>query len=242
MNAIFIDSLRRSVSKCEFMNLRDLQELVGGSIEIAPVMLPGDDTMFVNEDGMRLGGGFFQVEGSPHPFVGQAVIVGPEWTKGDEWGNHDPASTVASAHAIVRFLTRDQADAWGKANASEPASTITSFDGRGLVETRVIERWGSMIAEVPRMPGQASEQAARPAAGLEAAAGTRAGHIAWCKARALGHVGRGDFEVAFAGFIADLDKHSQTCAHIGISLGMALRRSKSLATGAELRAWINGCN
>lgn len=40
--------------------------------------------------------------------------------------------------------------------------------------------------------------------------GTRAEHVAWCKARALQYVDEGDLNNAFASLISDLGKHSET--------------------------------
>ena len=150
MRAIFIDSLAKTVTEVSFETGDDLRKLVGGYIEAAPVKLPPGDVLYVNEDGMRLGGGFYQFEGYLQPMVGQGVVVGPEWEHGTAFGNHDPKSTVRSVQAAVRFLTRTQVDSWGKANASEPAVTFTSFGHDGAATTTVASRFGSLIASIPR--------------------------------------------------------------------------------------------
>ena len=150
MKAIFIDSLAKTVSDVSFEGSGDLRKLIGGRLEAAPVKLPAGDVLYVNEDGMRLGGGFYKFEGYPQPLVGQGVVVGPEWEHGTAFGNHDPKSTVRSVQAAVRFLTRENVDAWGKANASEPAVTFASFGQDGAATTTVSSRYGSLIASIPR--------------------------------------------------------------------------------------------
>jgi hypothetical protein len=49
----------------------------------------------------------------------------------------------------VIWITREQADAWGKANASEPSVSITSINKDGTIE-QVFERFGETFRNIPR--------------------------------------------------------------------------------------------
>lgn len=70
--------------------------------------------------------------------------------------------------------------------------------------------------------------------------GTRAEHIAWCKARALRYVDAGDVNNAFASLTADLRSHPETENHPAMELGMMLLMAGHLRTPHEMREWIHG--
>jgi hypothetical protein len=70
----------------------------------------------------------------------------------------------------------------------------------------------------------------------------RAEHLQWAKNRALEEVKRGDLQEAFASFISDLGKHTETQGHIAIMLGMQLNMGGLLSTPREMTDWINGTN
>jgi hypothetical protein len=70
---------------------------------------------------------------------------------------------------------------------------------------------------------------------------TRAEHLAWCKARALAYVERGELQNAFASMASDLSKHPQTAGHGGLELGMLLLMGGGeLATRENMREFIEG--
>jgi hypothetical protein len=70
----------------------------------------------------------------------------------------------------------------------------------------------------------------------------RAEHLQWAKNRALTEVKRGYLQEAFASFISDLGKHTETQGHIAIMLGMQLNMSGNLSTPRQMKDWINGTN
>lgn len=154
MKALLIDVTTRTVREVEYSNLSDMHRLIGGYIEAVGAPGLSDDTLYVDEEGtFKVKDGFFKVDGYEQPLAGNGLLVGLEYENGDEVGTFPPATTLAELQAKVRFLTRDQADAWGKAHASEPAVSFTSFGPDG-VETTVYQRFGSLFAEMPRKDGE----------------------------------------------------------------------------------------
>ena len=69
----------------------------------------------------------------------------------------------------------------------------------------------------------------------------RAEHVAWCKARALEYVDRGDLAGAVASMVSDLTKHEGTDKPAYASLGMIGLMEVSIGPGA-VRRWIEGFN
>lgn len=81
--------------------LESMQAYVGGFIELAPIYLPLDHAMYVNEEGLLLKGlDSFHVEGARYPLVGSALIIG----KADDEGDHVGATlSVEQVAAFVKF-------------------------------------------------------------------------------------------------------------------------------------------
>ena len=154
MKAILIDSKAREIRAVEFNTLEDLRGFVGGWIERVPVELPNGDTLYCDEEGMfKPQSAFFRIETHPMPIAGNGVIVGPEIEDEDAregYRNDPPGCSPRSLAQYIRFMDRDQFDAWTKANASEPAISFTSFDADGTPHTEVIQRVGSLFGDVPR--------------------------------------------------------------------------------------------
>lgn len=156
--AILIDVAAREVREIairtgEANGLADLHTHIGGYIESAWVWNSGD-VLYVDEEGLsKPQRHFFRLaQRGAYPFAGNGVVVGPE--ECDEDGEYtrtlDTTRTVAELRAAVTFLTREQADAWAKGNASDPAATFLSVGPDGRVETEVIARMGRVFADMPK--------------------------------------------------------------------------------------------
>ena len=131
-------------------NLPDLQRLVGGYICTACHM-EGDHTLFVDDEGLfKPQAWFFRLRGQDRPLAGNGVIVGPERYdgNGDYLGTEDVAPWLLPAvRTVVEFLTREQIDAWAKANASDPEISFTNLD---TGETEVIAYRGKVWGDMPK--------------------------------------------------------------------------------------------
>lgn len=153
-HVIVIDATKREVRLVEFSNQsEELRALVGGWIEAAHSW-DNEDVLYVDEEGMfKAQGGFFRIaDRSDQPLAGNGVIVGREMYDGEgEYdGTASPRHTVEEIAAKVIFLTREQFDSWGKANASEPAVTFYSWDRNGVMTEEVQERFGSLVGRMPK--------------------------------------------------------------------------------------------
>jgi hypothetical protein len=150
---LLIDVAAQEVREVQSSGLADLQKMIGGDIELAHVW-ESKDVCFVDEHGtFKPQKHFFRLAPrGEYPFAGNGVIVGPEiYDDGGEFlGDADVTLTVAEVVAQVTFLSRVQADAWGKANASEPAITFMSIGEDGQIEEEVIGRMGSLFADMPK--------------------------------------------------------------------------------------------
>jgi len=150
---LLIDAAAQAVREVQSSGLADLQKMIGGHIEIAHVW-ESKDVCFVDEHGtFKPQKHFFRLaQRGDYPFAGNGVVVGPEVydDEGEYLGDADVTLTVAEVAAQVIFLSRVQADAWGKANASEPAMTFMSIGEDGQIEEEVIGRMGSLFAEMPQ--------------------------------------------------------------------------------------------
>jgi hypothetical protein len=154
MKAMLIDSAAREIREVEYSTTADLQRFVGGWIEAVYLGLPNGDVLYVDEEGMfKPQTSFFMIHGHAAPIAGNGVIVGPEVHDRDgEYVRTDPPGcSPRSLAQFVRFLDRVQFDAWGKANASEPAITFSTINPDGtLDEPEVLQRMGSLFRNVPR--------------------------------------------------------------------------------------------
>jgi hypothetical protein len=154
MKAILIDSKAREIRAVEYTTTEDLHGFVGGWLEMVPVRLPHGDTLYVDEEFLfKPQTSFFMIETYPQPLGGNGVIVGPEVydDEGEYVRTDPPGCSPRSLAQYIRFMDRAQFDAWGKANASEPAITFSSIGPDGtLSEPEVIQRMGSLFGSVPR--------------------------------------------------------------------------------------------
>lgn len=150
-NAIFIDANNQQVCSVRLgkNTLPDLQRLVGGYIEIG-LRFADDVVLFVDEEGLfKPQRWFFRIAGIERPFAGNGVIVGPERydATGDYIGTESlPLSCLPRVRRIVSFLSRAQADAWAKANASEPEVMFSNMD---TGETEIISTTGQLWGAMP---------------------------------------------------------------------------------------------
>jgi hypothetical protein len=153
MKAIQIDSKAREIREVEYSTSEELRALVGGWLELVPLRLPFSNVLYIDEEGLsKPQSGFFMIHGFHAPLCGNGVIVGREVEDDSDAGYHTepPHFSPISLAPFIRFMDRAQFDAWGKANASEPAITFTSFGPDGKEETEVIQRMGSLFGSVPR--------------------------------------------------------------------------------------------
>jgi len=67
-------------------------------------------------------------------------------------------------------------------------------------------------------------------------------HLDWCKQRANEYIELGDLQQAFASFVSDMNKHSETQDHIALELGSMLLISENLSSPHQMREWIDGFN
>jgi hypothetical protein len=155
MQAYLIDSTARTITAVEYKDGDDLRAFLGGYLEAA-WHSPAGDVLYVDEEGMyKAKDGSFMFEGRPdQPLHGNGVIVGRELidNEGDYLGNAPPSFGIGQLTRVVRFVDRAFVDAWGKANASEPASGITYVNDEGQVVTETTATWGQMIRDIPRPP------------------------------------------------------------------------------------------
>jgi hypothetical protein len=144
----------REIREVASAGLADLQRLIGGYIETAYTWGSGD-VLFVDEEGMRKPQRYFfrLRRRGDQPLAGNGVVVGPEryGDDGEYLGTDDVTLDLACLREAVTFLTRDQADAWAKGNASEPATVFYTFGDDGWVtEETVVRRLGRMFSDMPR--------------------------------------------------------------------------------------------
>ena len=106
MKAILIDPVAKTVTDVEPDHLHGLQQLVGGSIELAFNWHNGD-VLYVDEDGIRHGGTPWLFVLRPDQLLlGRGVIVGrevegPEYPRG--YDNLPPTITRDEVEGLVGF-------------------------------------------------------------------------------------------------------------------------------------------
>lgn len=147
MKAYLIDSAAQTISAIDYSGLTELHDLVGGYIELAWTW-PSGEVLYVDEEGLlKPQSHFFRLtlRSDGQPLAGNGVVVGPEQVVGDGYITLPPAVPLDALRAVVQFMTYDQAQAWAKGNASEPAVTVTTDAGR-----EVMARFGRLYGEIPR--------------------------------------------------------------------------------------------
>lgn len=154
MKAYLIDAAKREVREVEYeMNgPNTLHNHIGGYIETAWSSESGD-ILFVDEEGLlKPSEHFFRwAPRADYPFAGNGIVVGAERYdgEGNYLGTDPPTITIEQVRRAVQFITRKQADAWAKGNASEPAVAIWSD---GMEAPEVITTVGQLYAEMPKPP------------------------------------------------------------------------------------------
>ena len=107
MKCYHVNSETRTIAVREFVGLKDMQELVGGYIEVAYVY-PNGDTLYVDEEGLLKQPQFwFKLkQRRDQPFAGNAVLVGKEYPddKYTDAQSHYPPNTSFAVFAnYIRF-------------------------------------------------------------------------------------------------------------------------------------------
>lgn len=157
--ALWIDSSKKQITEVEVDGLADLNHYVGGDIRMAARFRNGD-VIYVDDNGLHNHPDrFFKIDSRDQPLAGDGLLVGPEIEIADD----DKAGLLAhpqgyyladygmpkdAVERFVRFLSPEQVKAWGKANASEPAISITMMDDRGNAKTTVLKTYGDLYKEV----------------------------------------------------------------------------------------------
>jgi hypothetical protein len=161
MKALFIDAAKREILEVEYEQSKvddggpgkSLQDHIGGYIETAYAWENGD-VLFVDEEGLfKPQQHFFRIGERPdQPLAGNGIVVGAERYdgEGEYLGTNDPTITPEALRATVEFRSRDQVEAWAKANASEPAGAIYTVGKNGAVEKTVLAHVGELYASIPK--------------------------------------------------------------------------------------------
>jgi Domain of unknown function (DUF3846) len=147
-----IDATKRTIVQVDYGDYRDLQVLIGGLISVAWRFESGD-VLFVDDEGLlKPCEHFFRIPGQPQPLAGNAVLTGPDvWDEeAEDEVSSDVNMTVEALARLVTFVTGDQARAWARGNASEPASAVTYLTDDGTIRTDVLERMGSLFGVAPK--------------------------------------------------------------------------------------------
>jgi hypothetical protein len=148
MKALHIDAANKRVVEVEYETVADIRRFIGGPLELGH-MWSNQDTLFVDEEGMRqVNPPFFWLKGKQRPFIGSGLVVGREHESDVKVWTDPPRITVEQLTGLVRFVSREQVDAWAKANASEAGVTI-SF---GADPPTVLATIGEMFGSIPRPP------------------------------------------------------------------------------------------
>lgn len=71
---------------------------------------------------------------------------------------------------------------------------------------------------------------------------TRDEHLKGCKERAMEYVKNGDLPAAWSSMVSDLSKHTETCNHPAIALGMMMMAQGFLNTPDDMTKFIEGFN
>jgi hypothetical protein len=157
--AILIDATTRELRVVACNGAEDIRALLGGWLEAA-CQLPSGDVLYVDEEGLLKPqtGGFLFALRPDQPLMGHGVLVGPELTndEGEYIGDADVRTPIVLLRRLVRFVDRAYIDAWGRANASEPAASVTTLGPDGEPETTALGRWGQTIADMPKPEGNKS--------------------------------------------------------------------------------------
>ncbi len=71
---------------------------------------------------------------------------------------------------------------------------------------------------------------------------TRAGHLNWCKGRALALVREGDVPGGWSSFASDMTKHPETADHPALELGMGMLVAGHLNSPSAMEKFIADFN
>jgi len=152
--AIVIDAEKRELRYIEIPDgsnsLPILRDIVDGWISVAYTW-NDKDVLYVDDEGLMKGREhyfrlFDRTDGQP--LAGNGVILGEEVIdeEGDFVNYLDTRLTIEFLSSRVQFLTKQQAIAWFKGNASEPMITVTTIDA-DKIKTEVIARYAILIPE-----------------------------------------------------------------------------------------------
>lgn len=101
MRAFKIDVIAKTVTEIDISGeLKSLQEVVGGYIELARE-INDTDNLYVDEEGLLKGQlPWFEITGGHQPFIGHGVIIGSD----DEGETIGAKASLTEIQAMVTFL------------------------------------------------------------------------------------------------------------------------------------------
>lgn len=156
--ALFINAATQEITEFDHQHWKDIADKVG-MMGLAARFKNGD-IMYVDDEGfLKPQAHFVKVPEGEQPYAGNAVVVGPDEFKYVTLGDGtedlqekvlDAVTSVEEMREKTRFLTYDQMQAWGKANASDIGFSVTTVDATGRSCTRVHSRMGELVASIPR--------------------------------------------------------------------------------------------
>ena len=155
MKALLINSTERTVTTVDYADYRDIQRYVGGPFAGACVFDNGD-ALLVDDEGLyKDHEHYFFVNGMAQPLAGNGLLTGRDHysRKTGEESTLDVTTTPADMLQLVRWATLEQVRAWGRANSSEVAASITSIHTDGTREEVLLGRWGDLLGVAPGNKG-----------------------------------------------------------------------------------------
>ena len=145
MKGYLVDAGKREIREIEY-TYTTIREHLPGGICIAQVF-PNGDVLYVDDEGLlkpavvafRL-----HCRRDGQPMMSNAILTGPD----DLDDTLPPGMTPAELQASIQWLTVEEALAWFRAKADDPAVTITAGKRRD-----VIASWAQMLANLEGRPG-----------------------------------------------------------------------------------------
>jgi hypothetical protein len=150
--AIVIDAERRDLHYVDLPNppesLPFMKEIIGGWISCAHFWRGSGDVLYMDDDGLLKEPKYFfrLTDYGAQPLAGNGIVVGEEITDDDgDWvGYADIKMKIGWLRQRIQFLTKEQAVAWFRGNASEPMIAVTATTIDGDVTTEVIATFDSL--------------------------------------------------------------------------------------------------
>jgi len=158
--AIFIDAEKHDLRYVELSDAEscvdEMRELLGGHVELA-FRWNMDAFLFVDEEGfLKPTQHFFRITWrTDQPFAGHGIVVGRERfvdnNPAGKWIGHHPLPFgIDWLRPHIGWLSREQFNAWARANASEPSVRLTVIGGGGKPVSSTLETFGRYADPIKR--------------------------------------------------------------------------------------------